>query len=124
MTKLKIEASFSEDADRQAIVERVLALQAAGTLSDVWGEAPLGNRSCVARLLVITPDGDDSALKSAFWDVASLPGLEAIQVSALLDNSLFLRSAVRQNDDGERHLNMGNLLRNVSEGDRGGAGRG
>lgn len=100
MTKLKIEALFDEGADKKAIVDKAVAMLAAGTLSDVWGEVPLRDRNCVNRLLVITPDGDDNALKSAFWDIATLPGLKAVQVSALFDNTLLLQGLVRQEAGG------------------------
>lgn len=94
MTRLLIEASFREEANVQAIIDKVLAMRAAGILSDVWRQEPLRGYSVnrplyvVNRLLMITPDEDDSALKSALWDIAVLDGLREVQVSALLDSSL------------------------------------
>lgn len=94
MTRLLIEALFDEGADKQAIVDKVLAMRAAGTLSDVWRQEPLRRYTVnrfqytVNRLLVVTPDGDDDALRSALWNIAFLDGLKEIEASVLLDGTL------------------------------------
>jgi len=83
MTRLLIEALFSEGADKETVVDKVLAMQAAGTLSYVWKTAPPQDRDNATRLLAVTPNEDDSVLKSALWDIAILDGLKEVKVSTI-----------------------------------------